>query len=69
MRSDKINFQMNKIVCFEKLIILNLNDTHRPTTIVYRITPNDHISAALPEYMVFALRISGETYAGHPRLS
>lgn len=44
-------------------------DTNRPTSIVYRITPNDHISAALPEYNVLALRISGETYAGQPRLS
>lgn len=46
-----------------------VNDTYLPTSIVYKITPNDHISAALPEYMVFALRISGETYAGQPRLS
>lgn len=43
--------------------------THLPTSIVYKITPNDHISAALPEYIVFAFRISGETYAGQPRLS
>lgn len=44
-------------------------NTHLPTSIVYRITPRDHISAAFPEYIVFAFRISGETYAGHPRLS
>lgn len=33
------------------------------------MTPNDHISAALPEYIVFAFKISGDTYAGQPRLS
>lgn len=44
-------------------------NSYLPTSIVYKITPNDHISAAFPEYVVLALRISGETYAGHPRLS
>jgi hypothetical protein len=27
------------------------------------------MSAALPEYVVFALKISGDTYAGQPLLS
>lgn len=46
-----------------------MNVTHLPTSIVYKITPNDHMSAALPEYIVFAFSISGDTYAGQPRLS
>lgn len=43
--------------------------THRPISIVYNITPRDHISAAFPEYVVFAFSISGDTYAGQPLLS
>lgn len=33
------------------------------------MTPSDHMSAAFPEYVVFARKISGDTYAGQPRLS
>lgn len=33
------------------------------------MTPRDHISAALPEYVAPAFNISGLTYAGQPLLS
>lgn len=46
-----------------------MKSTNLPTSMVYKITPRDHISAAFPGYIVFALSISGDTYAGQPRLS